>query len=1150
MHRVSLRAVFFACLLLVAFSSQAFAQEATIVGTATDASGGAVPNVSITITNTQTNQVTKVTTNNEGQYAAPSLQIGRYTVRAEVAGFKKAERTDLSLAVGDRARVDFKMEIGTSEQSVTVEASPVAVQSESGEVSDVISGAQISQLATNGRTLYSLAIMTAGASSNMADYQSATPVGGDATVSFNGLRTSHNIYLIDGGEDLDRGGAGTVSVMPSMDSIQEFRQLTSNYSAEYGLSSGGTMTMAFKSGSKDFHAAGWEFLRNEDLDANNYFLNQAGKPRALNRLNTYGFNVGGPVFIPKVYNTRKDKTFFFYNMEWRKLKQGGSLNTVVPLTSAYGGAFPGLSTSALHTPCTNQVSSQIAAQLTAAGQTLSTPDGTSGACTVDPKNTTNPAVLQAFTGNQIPTSLLNPNAQLLLKAGIFPAPTSGTAFNGGNNAPTNVREEIIRIDHHFTDKFWIFGHWVDEAISQTYGTSMWSGDNVPTASNTFGNPSYSGVIHSIYTVSPTVLNEVAFNYNGNRIAILPQGVVAQPAGLTIPRLFTGPNADNRIPSISLAGATGTNYTTNWMPWNNKADDYQIRDDLSWTKGSHQLKFGASWALYKKIQDLFANTEGGFTFDGGYTGNDFADFLLGYANNYAEAGVKDSGHWDNKSYALYVQDNWKVSPKLTLNLGLRWDGIPHTYEENNRQSNFNPALYNPANAAIILPSGNISPTSPGLGTSPNSILAGYQFYLNGIGLAGKNGTPAGLVKNYWANFAPRVGFAYDLEGKGKTVIRGGFGIMYERVQGNGVYNAGTNVPYSAQVSFNNVSLSNPNVSLTTGQTLVAPITVASITGLSTNDYKAPASYQFSIGVQRELAKNSVLSVSYVGNQNRHQNAYRETNLPSPSQLPGLINKTVTYNTVVQYLGFNSIKMSENATNSHYNGLQVNFHSQISKNLTLQAVYTLSKAWDPVGQGGNAQDLQNISNPYDRSYDNGPSPLDRRHIAIVNFIYELPFFQGMSTGSLLKSTMGGWEISAIGTVESGMPLNISLGGAQASNGLANSTNRPNVNGSVSLPHTLLDWFNPSAFSLPALGAWGNFPARSVYGPGRDNWNISLFKAFNFSEARGSRLEVRLETFNTFNHTQYQGVSTAFTDSRFGQVTSAYNPRNVQLGVKLMF
>ena len=1125
MYRVSLRAVSVACALLGVFAFQAFAQEATIVGTATDPSGGAVPNVSITITNTLTNQVTRLTTNSEGQYLAPSLQIGHYTVRAEIAGFKKAERTDLVLAVGDRARVDFKLEIGTAQESVTVEATPVAVQSETGEVSDVITGEKLSQLATNGRSMYSLAILTAGASSNMADYQSATPVGGDSNVSFNGLRASHNIYLIDGGEDYDRGGSGNISVMPSIDAIAEFRQLTSNYSAEFGLSSGGTMTMAFKSGAKQFHASGWEFLRNEDLDANSYFFNKAGTPKALNRLNTYGFNVAGPVFIPKVYNAKKEKTFFFYNMEWRKLVQGGSLNTVVPLPSEYGG---NLGSNAIKVPLATQLSAAQIARFAAVGLSPGQP----------------------FPNNTIPSSLLDPNAQILLKAGIFPAPTSGTAFSGGNNAPTNVREEIIRIDHHFTDKFWVFGHWVDESILQTFGTSMWSGDNVPTASNTFSNPSYSGVIHAIYTVSPTVLNEVAFNYNGNRIAILPKGIVSQPAGLSIPRLFTGPNVDNRIASISLSGTTGTNYTTNWMPWNNKADDYQIRDDFSWTKGTHQLKFGASWAIYKKIQDLFANTEGGFSFNGSYTGNDFADFLLGYANNYQEAGVKDSGHWDNQSWALYAQDNWKVNRRLTLNLGLRWDGIPHTYDEVNRQSNFYPNLYNPANAAIILPSGNISPSSPGLGTSPNPILKGYQFYLNGIGLAGQNGIPAGLVQNHWGTVGPRVGFAYDLTGQGKTVIRGGFGVMYERIQGNDVYNAGTNVPYSAQVSFNNVSLSNPNVSLLTGQTLVAPITVASITGLANTDYKAPVSYQFSIGVQHELGKGSVVSVSYVGNTNRHQNDYRETNLPNPSQLPALIQGTVSYNTVVQYLGFNSIKMSENALNSHYNSLQVNYHGQIRNNLTLQAVYTYSKAWDPLSQGGGASDLQNVSNPYNRAYDNGPSPLDRRNVAIVNFIYQLPFFHGQNTSHLLKSTLGGWEVSGIGTLESGLPLNINLGGPQGSNGLANATNRPNVNGSISEPHTLLSWFSPSAFSLPALGAWGNFPARSIYGPGRDNWNVSLFKSFNFIESRGTRLEFRLETFNTFNHTQFQNVSTSFTDSRFGQVTSTYLPRNVQLGVKLLF
>jgi hypothetical protein len=783
-----------------------------------------------------------VTTNNVGQYVVPDVHIGHYTARAESPGFKVAEQRDIVLNVGDRDRVDFRLDIGSAQESVNVEATAVAVQTDSGEVSDIITGQQVSQLATNGRSIYSLATLTAGASSNMVDFQNAVPVGGDATVSFNGLRVSHNLYMVDGGEDYDRGGSGNISIMPSVDSIAEFRALTSNYSAEYGLSSAGTMTMQFKSGTKDFHATAWEFLRNDALDANNFFFNSAGKTKPELRFNLFGFNVSGPVVIPKIYNKDRNKTFFFYNMEWRKLVQGGVLNQTVPLPGTYGGVF----NTPINVPAANKLSPDLLQKFTSLGLTPGAP----------------------FPNNTIPASLLDPNAQALLQAGIFPAPNNGTQFVGGAKQPTDVREEIVRIDHQFTDKFWIFGHWVDEQITQTYGTSLWSGSNVPTVSTVFGNPSYSGVIHATYSVSPTLLNEASFNYNGNRININPTGLVARPSGLNIPELFTGNNLD-RIPSIALQGSTGTNFDIASWPWNNKADDYQVRDDISWTKGAHQLKFGGSWALYKKVQDLFGNTQGSFGFNGNYTGNDFADFLLGLSNSYTELAVQDNGYWNNASWALYFQDNWRVNRRLTLNLGLRWDGIPHTYEANNRMANFYPSLYDPTKAAIILPSGTISPNSPGLGVSPNPILNGVQFYLNGMGIAGQNGIPTGLVDNHWAAFGPRLGFAYDLTGEGKTVIRGGYGIMYERIQGNDMYNAGPNIPFSSSVTFNNVALSNPNLSLLTGQTLTAPITVGSITGLSVTDYKNPASYQYSIGVQREIAHGSVVSVAYVGNTNRHQ-----------------------------------------------------------------------------------------------------------------------------------------------------------------------------------------------------------------------------------------------------------------------------------------
>lgn len=1121
--------------LFVSFASLTWAQTgATIVGTVTDPSGAVVPNVQITVTNTGTNQTTRLTTNDAGQYVAADLQIGHYQVKAQASGFKSAEQSDLALNVGDRAKLDFKLEVGSTQETITVEATAVAVQSESGEVSDVITGQQVTQLATNGRSVYSLAALTPGASSNQSDLNIPTSTGGDAGVSFNGLRENHNLWLVDGGEASDRGGAGGMDVMPSVDAIAEFRALTSNYSSEYGLSSGGTLTMEIKSGTRDFGASLWEFNRNDALDAANFINNANGVKTPKLRFNTYGFNVRGPVFIPKLYNRSRERTFFFYNMEWRKLIQGGNVNTTVPPTSEYGGNF---GPTQLTVPTASQLAPSILAKFAAAGL----------------------APGQKFS--QIPTSLLDPNAQALLKAGIFPAANGNkNQFLGGTDLPTNLREEIVRIDHRFSDKFSIFGHWITEAVDQRYGTSQWSGDNVPTIGTQFSNPGYHGVIHATYSITPTLLNEIAFNANGNTLDLVPSGIYARPSGLNIPELFPGNNL-SRMPSISL-GQTGTNYDVSSWPWHNKADDYQIRDDVSWVHGSHQFKFGASWALYKKIQDLFGQTQGSFNFNGQYTGNDFADFLLGLSNSYTELAVQDKGYWNNISPAAYFQDNWKVSRRLTLNLGLRWDGIPHTYEANNRMANFYPGLYSPGSAAVFGDSsGNsISPASPGLGASPNPILNGYLFYLNGIGLEGKNGIPKGLVKDSWLNFGPRIGFAYDLTGGGKTVLRGGFGIMYERIQGNDMYNAGPNQPYSASVTFNNVSLSNPSLSLQSGVPLSAPITVGSITGLAYTDYRSPASYQYSIGVQHQLSSASVFSMTYVGNQNRHQNDYRETNLPNPSVLPCLIQGSVScpYNLVVPYRGFHSIKMSENAENGHYNSLQIEMHARVRRDLTLQGAYTLSRAIDPAtGTGNLGGDLATVSNPYDRSYDYGPSGGDRTHIAFVNFIYDLPFFRTSHNG-LLRTMVGGWEVSGILTMESGLPLNVTLNGSQGSNGLANATNRPNLNGQVTYPQTVGEFFDTSVFTNPALGAWGNLNKNFVRGPGRDNWNVSIFKEFRFSESRESRFELRLETFNTWNHTQFKDISTGVSfasdaktiTNNFGQVTSVWDPRVLQLGAKLIF
>ena len=526
------------CVLLFV-GSLAFAQEATIVGTVTDPSGSVLPNVNITITSTDTGKVSNINTNGAGQYVAPDLKIGHYTVKAEISGFNTVIRNDVVLNVGDRSRIDFAMKVGQVSEKVTVEANPVAVQSDTGEVSTVITGQQVTQLATNGRSVYTLFALTPGASSVQGDFMTPTPVSGDSNVSINGQRAGHNLQLLDGGENLDRGGS-SASVMPSLDAIAEFRNITSNYSAEYGLTSAATITQVVKSGSNQFHALHGSFY------GTMLSMRATTSTQLRSRFLSYGSKFTASTWGARFLSWNRHPTFFFYNMEWRRS------DSRWPTES--NGSLDQFATAEIW--IARQLAVPTAAQLAPAQQArfLGRWSCTLGA---------------PFPNNTIPTNLLDPTRRRY-RGRYLPSPTNGAQFQGGNNSPTNVREEIVRIDHRSMISF----RFMDTGLRTRFRKPTARRNGAPTTcqqSVTYSdNPSYSAVVHATYVISPTLLNEVAFNYNGNRIHIIPQGVVSAPSDFTFNRLFTGPNIDDRIPSINLNGSTGTNYTSNWTPWNQQS----------------------------------------------------------------------------------------------------------------------------------------------------------------------------------------------------------------------------------------------------------------------------------------------------------------------------------------------------------------------------------------------------------------------------------------------------------------------------------------------------------------------------------------------------------------------------------------------------
>jgi hypothetical protein len=1177
----------FAC---VAAFSQA---NSAVSGIVVDQTGAFVAGAKITLTEPATSTVKTTVTNASGLYEIAGLNAGNYNLKATAKGFETYTQTGIVVNISATFRVDVKMVIGAETQTVTVAADALAVQSDSNVVSTLINEQQITELPTNGRNVIGLAAMGLGVSGNLPDMENPFSVNANYAISFNGLSQAHNIWIIDGGEAYDRGSGGKMSVMPSQDALGEFQVLASNYPPDYGIASGGAVNMSIKSGTKSFHGEAWEFDRNDALDAHNYFDNNNGQlaKKAELRYNVFGANIGGPVFIPHVYNQQKTKTFFFYNEEWRRMVNGVSTNPIntmpandiVTAATAFNYVIPAALNSATKVYVPKVADAAFNAKLAADGLTP-------GA---------------AFTNNTIPGNLLDSNALLFNATGNLPAATNLSTDQytpTGGHLPITVREDLFRIDHNINDKWSLLGHFIHDANDSVQSTPEWQGDNYPTIGSNFSNPAYAAVIKLTGSLSTNVLLEASFNYDGNKIAIIPVSTVSagftKPSGWSTGTYFPLKNdVGNRMPDINWSGVN--QWGPGNDPWTNGAEDYSEVIGLSWTKGKHQMKFGGGYNRYTKNQVIGKDSEGDYTFNdkssnipsgASLSGDSYLDFLLGMATNFNQSNANPINHYVNQTTSAYAQDNWHISNRLSIQYGFRYDAMPHVWERNNQVSNFYPTLYQTGLLPTFNSDGSFASTSAGMATS--SIGA---YYANGLGIAGQNGIPRGLANQDYKTFMPRLGFSYDLTGAGKTIVRGGFGTFYERIQGNDIYDAAGGPPFISTPSANNVEFTNTSFNWSSGTAATTPTFTQGFNSLSTY-YPNPAVAQYSLGVQHEIAPALILITQYVGNIDWHQNTWVPINnyplstpmTPAncPTGNPTCLTRSTGGTSVQQlnaatYPGYGNIRLQENPLTGNYNSFQVGLRQQNKHNLSYEIDYTWSHQIDDTQSSVDVDNNNPSFNPWNLKYDKGSGILDRRQVLNINYEYKLPFFNHAQ--GLARTVAGGWEVAGTAVAESGMPWagNTAPGdGGPDTVGLGGDYRiRPNITGKptytkgkTSVNGTSgYQYVSATGFSMP-VEAWqggpnmgfGNAGKDVVVGPGRTNFTTSLYKSFAFGEK--AHAEFRAESFNTFNHTQFNSFNNGlnFTlpkgavdtpsnyvaASNFGFVNGTQDPREFELGVKVVF
>src|SRR5467141_1551451 len=1169
-----------------------------ISGFIKDPSGATIANAKVTVQN-KSGVERQTATNDSGYYVITNVPPGLYTMVAQAAGFQKYETTNNKLDPSADLVIDVTLTVGSASETVEVSASAVELQTESASVQEVVTRAQIDSLEINGRNPIFMANLVPGTRGGTLANLSFNFTQGPSNI--NGARTPESLITYDGAPAVRTRSNGTSIGAADVDSTQEIQILTADYAAEYGRSSGGQIRIISKSGSQQFHGAAYEYVRNTALNANTWQRNAVPRTTGVTapiHYNQFGYNIGGPFYIPNHFNTDKTKVFWYWGEEWVRYIFTDSNNTVnggvltVPTLKMRTGDF-----SELLDPSNPFVTRTVTNPADPAKTKVKVP-----AYITDPQSPLAsqcgqvisygpPVVLNTngcFQGNMIPSTRVSPNGLGILKA--YPAPNLTTPINGNQNwfftaqHPQYQRKDTVAVDINLTEKQRL-------RFRRVYFT-FWEYQPLDGATNEtpkyFDRPNQTNSVDYVWTISPTKVNEVLATGSLDVVRIpVDQAHFIDRAtvGLTYAYIFPqGKLIPNRIPTVNMtnfSGLSGGPY-----PSHSSGPIYNLSDSFTWIKGNHTLKFGG---LFEKSGEndndeinvqacptCTNNQNGQFLFTDartGGTGVASANAALGLFDTYSEIGHRAYTIFRSNMWEGFGQDSWKVRQKLTINFGLRYTVIVPYHALWGNMIVFDPRFYDPNIAVTIDPKTGLITGSPTVAQLYNGMVipgSGFPSSAKGRVPEADSGLYTGLfrgVPNHysdiqWGEIQPRMGIAYQLNNK--TVIRAGAGRFFTRLGVSDSIFLGGNPPFQPNASVSLGSVDNPGV----GGAASIPLVVTT----QSKAFKNPEAWAWNFTVERELFWKSLLSVGYVARRGLHQQ--RESDINQPTLATRAANPLANLNAIRPFKGFGSIRETDNVASSIYNSLQIAWNRRFSNTLQFGVSYTLSKSMD---SGSNQRDV--VPDTYDTSMLWGPSEFDARHIVIINYLYQLPFYR-KQTGFAGKA-LGGWQISGITQFQTGLPCSViepnadyAGVGQDANWGCGGNGQFYVVNGNPKIIGTFGpngQWFattNPDGtqiFTAPAAGTFNTQRVRNlIYQPGYQNWNMGLFKTIPVNERL--RFQFRAEAYNVWNHPNWCGNSGCSGTTNiglnptnaqtFGKVlakgsgTSGQGERNLQLSLRVEF